>query len=124
MDVPDVNFDDMVYNHMTNAIPVMNFFDFLDRACPQQSGRSPLLPAERASLGQAGLSTSRLAENGGAGAADDNGLGVREDGGDVEATGALDVHEERAGAGHKGLKVAGQKLFIESGLQVEGCDEP
>jgi len=28
---------------------------------------------------------------------------VREDGGDGEAAGALDVHEEGAGLGHKGL---------------------
>ena len=35
--------------------------------------------------------------------ADDNGLGVGEDGGDGEAAGALDVHEERAGGGHKSL---------------------
>jgi hypothetical protein len=30
---------------------------------------------------------------------------VREDGGDGEAAGALDVHEEGAGGGHKGLEL-------------------
>ena len=64
---------------------------------------SSLLPAERAALGQAGLTTGRLAKDLGAAGADDDGLGVREDGGDGEAAGALDVHEEGAGAGHKGL---------------------
>ena len=37
--------------------------------------------------------------------ADDDGLGVREDGGDGEAAGALDIHEEGAGSGHKGLEL-------------------
>jgi hypothetical protein len=64
---------------------------------------SSLLPAERAALGKTGLATSGLAEDLGAAGADDDGLGVREDGGDGEAAGALDVHEEGAGAGHKGL---------------------
>lgn len=65
--------------------------------------RSSLLPSERAALGQSSLTTSGLAKHGGAALADDNGLGVREDGGDGEATGALDVHEERSGGGHKSL---------------------
>jgi len=30
---------------------------------------------------------------------------VREDGGDGEATGALDVHEEGSGGGHEGLEL-------------------
>lgn len=64
---------------------------------------SGLLPAERAALGKTGLATGGLAEDLGAAGADDDSLGVREDGGDGEAAGALDVHEEGAGAGHKGL---------------------
>jgi hypothetical protein len=99
----------MVYNHMMNAIPVIKFFDFV--VAVPNNGRSPLLLPERASLRQTGLSTSRLAENGGAGAANDDRLRMREDGGDIEATGALDVHEERPGRRHKGLK-EGQILFI------------
>lgn len=62
-----------------------------------------LLPAERAALSQTSLATGGLAEDGGAALADDDGLGVREDGGDSEATGALDVHEERSRGGHQGL---------------------
>ena len=64
---------------------------------------SRLLPAERAALGQTGLATGGLAEHGRAAGADDDGLGVGEDGGDGEAAGALDVHEEGAGGRHKGL---------------------
>ena len=64
---------------------------------------SSLLPAERAALSKTGLATGGLAEDLGAAGADDDGLGVREDGGDGEAAGALDVHEEGSGAGHKGL---------------------
>lgn len=74
---------------------------------PLRSGRrsfaSHLLSPERAALGQTSLTTGGLTENGRATGADDNGLGVREDGGDGEAAGALDVHEERARLGHKGL---------------------
>lgn len=62
-----------------------------------------LLPPERAALSETSLATSRLAEEGGAARADDDGLGVREDGGDGEAAGALDVHEEGAGSRHKSL---------------------
>lgn len=36
----------------------------------------PLLSPERATLGQSGLATGRLAENGRASSADDNGLSV------------------------------------------------
>lgn len=50
-------------------------------------------------LGQTGLTASWLAEDGRAGSALDDGLGVREDGGDVEAAWALYVHEVRAGGG-------------------------
>lgn len=37
--------------------------------------------------------------------ADDDCVGVREDGGDGEASRALDVHEERAGGGDEGLEL-------------------
>ena len=63
-----------------------------------------LLSPERAALGQASLATGGLAEDGCAALADDNGLCVREDGGDGEAAGALDVHEEGSWDRHKGLK--------------------
>ena len=46
-------------------------------------------------LSELSLSTGRSAEDGAAGSTEDDGLSVREDGGDVEAPGALDVHEVR-----------------------------
>ena len=64
---------------------------------------SALLPAERAALGKTGLTTGGLAEDLGAAGADNDGLGVREDGGDGEAAGALDVHKEGAGTRHERL---------------------
>lgn len=70
---------------------------------PRLSSSVNLLPAERAALGETGLTTSRLAEDGGAGTADDDSLGVGEDGRDVEAAGALDVHEERPRGRDEGL---------------------
>ena len=73
------------------------------RACARVRAALHLLPPERASLGQSSLTTGGLAEDGRAAGADDDGLGVREDGGDVEAAGALNVHEEGAGGGHKSL---------------------
>lgn len=69
--------------------------------CPDASS---LLSSERATLGESGLATGRLAQDGGAALADDNGLGVGEDGGDDEAAGALDVHEEGSGGGDKSLR--------------------
>lgn len=55
---------------------------------------SSLLSSERASLSQTSLSSCWLAQDGRAAGTDDDGLGVGEDGGDCEATGALDIHEE------------------------------
>ena len=53
-----------------------------------------LLPPERAALCESGLATGGLAQDRRAACADDDCLCVREDGGDCEAAGALDVHEE------------------------------
>ena len=53
-----------------------------------------LLPPERATLCESGLATRRLAQDGRAACADDDCLCVRKDGGNCEATWALDVHEE------------------------------
>lgn len=90
---------------------------------PSSFRASRLLPAERAALGQACLTTGRLAagpllvhvfslpqmtlhlQDLRAALADDDCVGVRENGGDGEASRALDVHEERAGSGHKGLEL-------------------
>jgi len=65
---------------------------------------SALLSPERASLSQPGLSSGRLAKDGSTRAASDDGLGVREDGSDVEAPWALYVHEEGPWSRHKCLK--------------------
>ncbi len=70
----------------------------------KQPRANRLLPPERAALREPGLATGRLAEDGRAALADDDGLGVGENGGDGEAAGALDVHEEGAGRRHKGLQ--------------------
>lgn len=64
---------------------------------------SALLLPERASLSQPSFSSCWLTKDGGTRAANDDGLGVREDGGDVEAPRALDVHEEGAWSRHKHL---------------------
>lgn len=66
---------------------------------------SSLLSSERAALSQTGLATGGLAQHGGATLADDDGLGVGEDGGDGEAAGALDVHEEGSGGRDESLEV-------------------
>jgi hypothetical protein len=89
-----------------------------------------LLPSERAALGQPRLATSGLApayalahalypypfvqnlQDLRAALADDDCVGVREDGGDGEASGALDVHEEGAGGGHEGLELVLAGLTI------------
>merc|ERR1719420_2746978 len=63
------------------------------------------LPAEGAALGEARAPARRLAQDGGAGPADDDRLRVREDGRDVEAPLALDVHEERVGRLHQPLEL-------------------
>jgi hypothetical protein len=76
-----------------------------------------LLPAERAALGQASLTTGRLAQDLRAALADDDCVGVREDGGDGEASGALDVHEERAGGRHKGLELVLLGLSSRGGVE-------
>lgn len=79
------------------------------------------LLAERAALGQASLTTGGLRENLGTRAADNNGLGVREDGGDGEAAGALDVHEERVGVLHKSLELVRASLLLGGGVKkVDG----
>lgn len=75
------------------------------------------LLAERAALGQASLTTGGLREDLGARAADNNGLGVREDGGDGEAARALDVHEERVGVGHKSLELVAASLLLGGGVE-------
>lgn len=81
------------------------------------SARTPLLPSERAALCESCLTTGRLAEDSGAALADDDGLGVGEDGRDGEASGTLHVHEEGAGGGHEGLELVLLGLSRRAGVQ-------
>lgn len=85
---------------MKNEIFIFPIFIFLVFELP-----NALLPSERTTLCQAGLTTGGLAKDGRAGTADDDCLSVREDGCDVEAAGALHVHEKRARSWDKGLRV-------------------
>lgn len=56
------------------------------------------LDAELDTVGQAGLTTGRVAHNGAASGASDDGLGVAEDDHDGDTAGALDVHEVGVGS--------------------------
>lgn len=68
---------------------------YLANKCHQVMPRNVhLLSSERAALCESGFATGGLAEHSRAACADDDGLCVREDSGDCEASGALDVHEE------------------------------
>jgi hypothetical protein len=83
----------------------------------KQSRAIRLLPPERAALREPSLATGRLAEDGRAALADDDGLGVGENGGDGEAPRALDVHEEGTGTGHKGLELVLAGLSSRAGVE-------
>lgn len=69
-----------------------------------------LLSPERAALSQSRLATGGLAKDGRAALADDDGLCVGEDGGDGEAAGALDVHEEGSRSRDKVLELVLARL--------------
>jgi len=71
-----------------------------------------LLSSERAALGEPGLATGGLAENGRAAGADDDGLGVGENGGYCEASWALNVHEEGSRSWDEGLKFVFASLSL------------
>jgi hypothetical protein len=93
------------------------------RQIPPSSFReSRLLPAERAALSEACLTSGRLAQDLRAALADDDCVGVREDGGDGEASGALDVHEEGARAGDKHLQLVLAGLGLRSGVEEIDCE--
>lgn len=81
-----------------NEIFIFSNFIFLIFECP-----GALLPSERAAFCKASLTTGGLAEDGRAGTTDDDCLGMRKDGRNVEAAGALHVHEERPRSRDKGL---------------------
>ena len=75
------------------------------------------LLAEGAALGQPGLAARRLAQHGTARAAQHNGLRMREDGGDVEAAGALHVHEEGVRGLHQALQLVPALLQLARRVQ-------
>jgi hypothetical protein len=89
---------------------------------PAVTTTSRLLPSERAALGQPRLATSGLAQDLRAALADDDCVGVREDGGDGEASGALDVHEEGAGSRHESLELVLAGLSGRGGVEKVNCE--
>jgi len=62
-------------------------------------------PAERAAFSQTSLASGWLAENGGAVGAEDDSGGVRKHGSNLEASRALDIHEEGIGRLHQTLEL-------------------
>ena len=81
-------------SHRLNSHDALNAQPKLRCEKKSRQGEHGLLSSEGAALCETSLSTSRLAEDCRAASADDDGLCVREDGGDCEAAGALDIHEE------------------------------
>jgi len=86
------------------------------------SQASCLLSSERAAFCESGLATGGLAEDCRAAGADDDGLCVRENGGDCEATGALDVHEERSGSWDQGLELVLAGLGLRGRVEEIDCE--
>eukprot|EP00310_Coccolithus_braarudii_P002695 CAMPEP_0183378278 /NCGR_PEP_ID=MMETSP0164_2-20130417/124829_1 /TAXON_ID=221442 /ORGANISM="Coccolithus pelagicus ssp braarudi, Strain PLY182g" /LENGTH=147 /DNA_ID=CAMNT_0025555829 /DNA_START=453 /DNA_END=897 /DNA_ORIENTATION=+ len=72
---------------------------------------------ERASLGEARLSASRLAQYRGAAAAEHNCLCVAEDSCYAEAAGTLDVHKEGVGRLHEPLQLVAAVLELTGRMQ-------
>jgi hypothetical protein len=87
------------------------------RTCQHETTPPAIAPR---TLSQLGLTTRRLAQDGVARATLNNGRCVREDGGDLEASGALDVHEERSGRLDKLLQLVLSGLSF--GGRVEEID--
>lgn len=79
-----------------------------------------LLSPERAALSQPSLATGGLAQHLGAASADNDGLGMREDGGDGEAAGALDIHEEGARCGNELLEI----VLVVRRIEREDTSQP
>lgn len=73
--------------------------------------------AEATSLGEPSLAAGRGAEHDVARSAEDHGLCVAEDGGDLEAPGALDVHEEAVGGLHQALELVGVEVLLGGGVE-------
>jgi len=76
-----------------------------------------LFPPERTALGQSRLAPAGLAQDLGAALAYDHRLGMGEHGGDVEASGALDIHKERSRGRHQKLQLV--RRFLCLGQRME-----
>jgi len=81
-----------------------------------------LLPPERAPFSQPCFATSGLAQDLRATCADDDALGMRENGGDCEAAGALDVHEEASRGGDESLEFVLAGLGHRRGIEEINCE--
>ena len=97
----------------------MGFFFFFSLIICFYIQRATLvdLSTVAASLGKSGLAAGGLAEHNIAGSAQDDGLGVAKYGGDLEASGALDVHEEAIGSLHKSLELVCAGLGLRGGVE-------
>lgn len=76
-----------------------------------------LLATESRTLSKLGLTTSRLAEDSGAGSASNNGLSVGEDSGHLKAAGATNVHEVTAGRRDKLLQFVLLRFSVSGGVE-------
>ena len=63
-----------------------------------------------------------MTENGGAADAEDDGLSVAENGGDLVATGALDVHEKGVGVLDQTLQLTLALFLLREGVQQILCE--
>ena len=79
--------------------------------------------AEGAALRKLGTATGGGAEDGVARGAEDDGVGVGEDGGDAHAAGALDVHEVGVGRLDKTFLLVGSLLLGDGGVEEVVLDE-
>lgn len=85
-----------------------------------EHNRLPRPRSASLTFSQLGLTTGRLAQDGVAGSTLNDGRGVREHSGDLEASGALDVHEEGSGRLDKLLQLVLSGLSF--GGRVEKVD--
>lgn len=81
------------------------FFTFSSFSSPVLTKQHRLLSSERTALSQLGLTTGRSAQNGRAAITCYGGLSVGKNGGNVETTRALHVHEKGSWRLHQGLQL-------------------
>lgn len=83
----------------------------------QEKSLIRLFRTESAALSELSLTTGGLAEHSRARAASNNGLGVREHGGHLEAALATHVHEETAGTRNKSLQLVLLELALSARMK-------